>query len=780
LANLRQWADQGWLRRLDSALAALLAELEPEASPTLLVSAALLAQMEGRGHTCLPLAPIVDDAQTLLDWPPAAHAALQAVWVELPDTLAHWLDALRASTLVRVVIKEHKDQPPQSDQGQPLVLSGTPAAPLLYLRRYWLQEQQLAQALWQRAAQHRTVDEAAARQWLDRLFDPASPSGKVAIAIPSLAPPGGTATAPQDAATADTMDWQKLACALTLRADLTVITGGPGTGKTYTAARLLALLFAMAPQAQRLRVALAAPTGKAAARLRQSIDSALQELSARLEPVPTPSAGAEPQASLDAGLNLAAFAQRIGAARTLHALLGARPDTRQFRFNASTPLDVDIVIVDEASMVHLEMMAALVQALPPGAKLILLGDKDQLASVEAGAVLGDLCRDAGAGQYDAATARYAQALTGGRLAPEFLADESQGKGSPTPQQGDAHGSTQQSPFAEPPGPPHAEASSASNLGAKYSPPKGATSALVQQTVMLRHSRRFGGQIGKLATAVNAGNATAALALLANDTSGTLHASPEHKVQAVLRLAVHGRPDAPACYADYLRLVQAGPGATQRSGAQAVQAGGVASAQAGDELAAKEAHSAWATAVLRAFDRFRLVCAVHEGDWGTRSLNLAVQLALTEAGLLKARGEWFVGRPAMVTRNDSALGVFNGDVGITLPALNPGAALRVYFLDGDTLRSVASSRLPHVETAFAMTVHKCQGSEFLHTALVLPGADARVLTRELVYTGITRARERFTLLQAQPGALAAAIARPSQRASGLALQLALAGSAPGAA
>ncbi len=720
LTTLRLWADQGWLRRLDSALAALLAELEPDANPTLLVSAALLAQMEGRGHTCLPLAPVVKDAQALLDWPPAAHAALQSVWMELPPKLALWLDALRASSLVRVVFNEHKNQPPQSDQGQPLVLAGTAAAPLLYLRRYWLQEQQLAQALWQRAAQHSAVDEAAARQWLDRLFDPSPAGGQVVASTASLAAPGA-ATAPQDAATAHAMDWQKMACAVALRADLTVITGGPGTGKTYTAARLLALLFAMAPQAQRLRVALAAPTGKAAARLRQSIDSALQELGARLGPVPDQAATGEHQTTETTGLNLAAFAQRIGAARTLHALLGARPDTRQFRFNASTPLDVDIVIVDEASMVHLEMMAALVQALPPGAKLILLGDKDQLASVEAGAVLGDLCRDAGAGQYDAATTRYAQALTGCRLAPEFLA-------------GGADGTTGAS-------------NGASNTGT--------ASALAQQTVMLRHSRRFGGQIGKLATAVNAGDATAALALLANDAAGTLHASPEHKVQAVLRLAVHGRPDAPACYADYLRLVQAGPGAS-----------------GGDPQAA---HSAWATAVLRAFDRFRLVCAVHEGDWGTRSLNLAVQHALTEAGLLKARGEWFVGRPAMVTRNDSALGVFNGDVGITLPALDAGAALRVYFLDGDTLRSVASSRLPHVETAFAMTVHKCQGSEFLHTALVLPGADARVLTRELVYTGITRARERFTLLQAQPGALAAAIARPSQRASGLALQLALTGS-----
>ena len=762
LTTLRLWADQDWLRRLDSALAALLAELEPDASPTLLVSAALLAQMEGRGHTCLPLAPVVKDAQALLDWPPTAQAALQAVWIELPGTLTLWLDALRTSTLVRVVFKDNSNQPPQSDQGQPLVLAGTPTAPLLYLRRYWLQEQQLAQALWQRAAQHSAVDEAAARQWLDRLFDPVVASAQPATSAPSLGPKGAAAVAP-DAATADTMDWQKMACAVALRADLTVITGGPGTGKTYTAARLLALLFAMAPQAQRLRVALAAPTGKAAARLRQSIDSALQELGARLGQLPAQAASGDLQATQSPGLNLAAFAQRIGAARTLHALLGARPDTRQFRFNASTPLDVDIVIVDEASMVHLEMMAALVQALPPGAKLILLGDKDQLASVEAGAVLGDLCRDAGAGQYDAATARYAQALTGCRLAPEFLAGGSDGAGRPTP--------------------PHSEGNSASNISAAQTQsPKG--SALAQQTVMLRHSRRFGGQIGKLATAVNVGDAASALALLTHDSSGTLHASPEHKVQALLRLAVHGRPDAPACYADYLRLVQAGPGATKHSGAQevqevqAVQAGGVASAQAGDELAAKEAHSAWATAVLRAFDRFRLVCAVHEGDWGTRSLNLAVQLALTEAGLLKARGEWFVGRPAMVTRNDSALGVFNGDVGITLPAPGPAAALRVYFLDGDTLRSVASSRLPHVETAFAMTVHKCQGSEFLHTALVLPGADARVLTRELVYTGITRARERFTLLQAQPGALAAAIARPSQRASGLALQLALAGSGSG--
>ena len=662
LATLRSWADAGWLRRHDRAMAALLLELDPHARPALLVSAALLAHMEGRGHTCLPLATIATNPRAALDWPQTAQGPVQQLWQSLPASVAPWMAELQSSALVRCM--EPHAAAVQSDQGQPLVLAGTPDAPLLYLRRYWLQEQQLTLALAQRTAARSVVDEAAARQWLDRLFDPV---------------PGAQTPTPEAG-----MDWQKMACAVALRAKLTVITGGPGTGKTYTAARLLALLYAMAPQPQQLRVALAAPTGKAAARLRQSIDSALQDLSGR------------------AGLDLAAFAQRMGAARTLHSLLGARTHTRQLRFHVGNPLDVDVVIVDEASMVHLEMMAALLAALPSHATLVLLGDKDQLASVEAGAVLGDLCRGVGQAQYDADTARYAQALTGCTLDAAWIA-------------------------------PANSSEALSNL-------------LAQQTVMLRHSRRFGGNIGTLARAVNAGDAVLATQVLAQDPAGTVMANPVHQVQAVVQLAVQGRAGAAACYADYLRLVQAGP------------------ATSGD---AQAAHTAWATAVLKAFDRFRLVCAVHEGEWGTRSLNLAVQQALAQAGWIKPRGEWFVGRPAMVTRNDAELGVFNGDVGITLPALDPAAALRVYFLDGDTLRSVASSRLPQVETAFAMTVHKCQGSEFLHTALVLPGVDARVLTRELVYTGITRARECFTLLHAQPGALQAAIARPTQRASGLA-------------
>jgi exodeoxyribonuclease V alpha subunit len=206
----------------------------------------------------------------------------------------------------------------------------------------------------------------------------------------------------------------------------------------------------------------------------------------------------------------------------------------------------------------------------------------------------------------------------------------------------------------------------------------------------------------------------------------------------LALGAHGQPS----YADYLRLMQVGP--------------------TGQGI---DTHSAWVRSVLQAFERFRILCAVHQGDWGTQGLNAAVQKALADFGLLKVTGEWFAGRPVMVTRNDAQLGVFNGDVGVVLP--NHEGKLKVWFLDGEALRSVSVMRLAQVETAFVMTVHKSQGSEFEHTALVLPPGGAEVLSRELVYTGITRAREQFTLLEAEAGLLEAAMARPSARASGLA-------------
>ena len=635
---LHTWAEQGLLRRIDSALAEQLHRLDPQAPAALLVAAAVLAQMEGRGHTCLPLQALCEAPAELLVWPTLwleGPLGLKALWAQLPQGLAAWLPQLQATSL------RASDAP---DAGQPLVLGGTPDAPLLYLRRYAGYEQRVGQGLLQRAGESLPVPQALAREWLDRFFAPRAD-----------------------------LDWQKMACAVALRARLSVITGGPGTGKTYTAARLLALLLALHQGDSPLRVALAAPTGKAAARLKQSIDKALNDL-----PVPA-----------DAGLDLKSLVERMGPARTLHSLLGARPDTRQFRHHAANPIDVDVLIVDEASMVHLEMMDALLQALPPHARLVLLGDKDQLASVEAGAVLGDLCRDAAQGLYSAETAAFVQSVTGQSLALEYPWD-------------------------------------------------GKPSALAQQTVMLRESRRFGGPIGQLALAVNAGDALAARAALQSPVAHGVQALAGASPQAICELACG--QSGQASYADYLQCLAKRP--------------------------AEGAHAEWVKSVLLAFDRFRILCAVRQGEWGTEGLNAAVQKALADRGWLKVQGEWFEGRPIMVTRNDAQVGVYNGDVGLVLP--NVRGDLKAWFLDGDDLRSVSVMRLAHVETAFAMTVHKSQGSEFWHTALVLPPGGAEVLSRELVYTGITRAREAFTLVEAQTELLEAAIARPSVRASGLRL------------
>ena len=654
LTALQRLSDAGLLRRLDSALAAFVHSQDPGAQPALLVAAAVLAQMEGRGHSCLPLAALVARPNDVLAWPREAQPLLAALWSQLPPRLDDWLAALQRSPVVRAMPVENAVDNAVGD-GRPLVLQTGPE-PLLYLRRYWDYERCVAAHIARRTQVGAVPDTDEVRGWLDRLFGPSS---------------------------AVKTDWQRLACALALRGRLSVITGGPGTGKTYTAARLLALLFATAPDAQQLRVALAAPTGKAAARLKQAIDASLLDL----------------KGSVDGELDLDALVQRMGAARTLHSLLGARPDTRYFRHHAGNPLDVDVLIVDEASMIHLEMMAALLQALPPTARLILLGDKDQLASVEAGAVLGDLCRDAQAGCYLPATCAYAESATGQRIPAEFTAT-------------------------------------------------GAALPLAQHTVMLRESRRFGGPIGQLALAVNRGDAPAAQALLAEHTrlgaDAVLWAQQGGAAQRIAETAVRGRGQQ-ASYAAY-----------------AAQLGRWHS----DRPQTQQEHEDWVCGVLNAFDRFRLLCAVREGDWGVAGLNRAVEAALQAGGVIRKEGEWYAGRPVMVTRNDAQLGVSNGDIGMALPGFADPSRLRVYFLQGDKLHAVSTARLAQVETAFAMTVHKSQGSEFEHTALVLSAQGGNVLNRELVYTGITRARQAFTLWTEVPGLLASAIASPTQRSSGL--------------
>ena len=631
-AEVDALTEAGELRRLSSAFARFIGSVGP-ASPGLALACVLLSELEGRGHSCLMLAELAGDPVALMGWSAEQWRALAGACGALPKTVKAWRALLGGADQVW--------QAGEFSFDQPLVLDGE----RLYLRRYWRDETLVATSIAARARAPSPLaaDYGQVRGWLDVLF-------------------------PQPSA--DGPDWQKLACAIAMRGSVAIITGGPGTGKTYTVARLLALLFAVAPDAGGQRIALAAPTGKAAARLKQSIDKALTELADKV----------------GATLPLRELTSRMGAARTLHSLLGARPDTRAFAHHHGNPLDVDVLIVDEASMVHLEMMAALLDALPAGAMLVLLGDKDQLASVEAGAVLGDLCHDAQASGYDAATLAYALAASGEAIPPQL---------------------------------------------------QGAGGALAQQTVMLRHSRRFGGPIGQLALAVNSGDVARAEEVLRAGFDAVRwieQAQQEH----VLLLALAG-------YRPYLELIAVGEGSGADPGA---------------------GHDAWVRRVLQSFESFRLLCAVREGEWGVGGLNTAIEQRLASARLIRLRGEWYVGRPVMVTRNDYGTRVFNGDIGLTLADPARPDSLRVYFLEGDEVRSVLATRLRHVETAYAMTVHKSQGSEFAHTVLVLPKTGGAMLARELVYTGITRASRQFTLVSPASAVLAEAIGRKTQRASGL--------------
>ncbi|MCK6386553.1 MAG: exodeoxyribonuclease V subunit alpha [Zoogloea sp.] len=656
LALLERWAEHGWLRTLDVAFASFLAREAPDAPPLLILAAALASHQLGRGHACLDLAHTLADPGFALSLPPEG-ADDSADPLPLPAavldgvSLAGWQQALRHPQLVG-----------DGAGDTPLVGVG----PRLYLRRYWQYEQSVRAAIDARLAAPPALPEAALRGALGVLFPPA--------------------------AGAPSPDWQKLACALAARSAFAIVTGGPGTGKTTTVVRLLAVLQALAiagTDARPLRIRLAAPTGKAAARLNESIAGAV----ARLDLAALPDGEAVREAI-------------PVEVTTLHRLLASRPDTRHFRHHAGNPLPVDVLVVDEASMVDLEMMAAVLAALPPGARLVLLGDKDQLASVEAGAVLGELCRRAQQGHYTADTVAWLAGVTGEEVGAELI---------------------------DPAGRP-----------------------LDQAVAMLRHSYRFGGEsgIGQLAAAVNAGSVDGVRRALAHGHADLSRLVLADEGEAALRrLVIDGIPrqDGPLGYRHYLDVVR-----SQRPPAGTDQAG----------------LDAWAARVLAAHGQFQLLCALRRGQWGVEGLNRRIAGWLREAGLIGAAEGWYAGRPVLVTRNDYGLGLMNGDIGITLalPGPDGDGPLRVAFPAGDGsggIKWVQPSRLQAIETVYALTVHKSQGSEFTHTAMALPERLNPILTRELVYTGITRAKRWFSLVEAgSAGVLEQAVGRRVLRVSGL--------------
>ncbi|AIR89368.1 exodeoxyribonuclease V subunit alpha [Pseudomonas cremoricolorata] len=657
---LQRWVERGWLRPLDVALVRFLAEHAASAQPLVLLAAALTSHQLGHGHVCLDLAQTLAEPDFALSLPPEGEDSHtveilpSSVMAEVQ--LGPWLDALNASSLVA--------QGEHGPHDRPLVLSGE----RLYLRRYWTYERAVQSSLHKRLALPVEV--------------PDDLPTRLAALFPPTAEPR--------------IDWQKLACALATRAALSIITGGPGTGKTTTVVRLLALLQGPRVAAERpLRIRLAAPTGKAAARLTESIGAQVQSLD--VDP---------------------AIKARIPTeVTTVHRLLGSRPGTRHFRHHRGNPLPLDVLVVDEASMIDLEMMANLLEALPPKARLVLLGDKDQLASVEAGAVLGDLCRDAEAGFYSPATWAWLETVNGERLDASGL------------REGDEQ-----------------------------------RHVLAQQVVMLRHSRRFaeGSGIGELARAVNEqrpADARRALAhtQFADITSCRLLGEQDTALDRLLvNGSAQGRSQA-AGYRSYFDTLQ-----RQRPPATTALA--------------DPAWQHWAAAVLSAFDRFRILCAVRKGPWGVEAINQRATRALQAAGLIEGDHPWYEGRPVLITRNDYGLGLMNGDIGITLrlpeAEHSERLTLRVAFPRNDGqggVRLVLPSRLNDVETVYAMTVHKSQGSEFEHTALILPDVLNPVLTKELVYTGITRARTWFTLVEPRVGVFEEAVKRRVRRLSGLMLE-----------
>ena len=529
------------------------------------------------------------------------------------------------------LIASHVAAAPDDNTASPLVVD---ADGRVYLRRYFEYERRLAQRL-------------------------------VALQrAPSRAVDAATSTLLRAAFPHKDAEGQRLAAALALTRPLALISGGPGTGKTTTIVHVLACLIAQDPD---VRIKLAAPTGKAAARMQQAIR--------------------ERAATLPDGQRTRLPTEAF----TVHRLLGARPGEPRFRHDAQHPLAIDVLVVDEASMLDLALAAKLVDAVPPGARIVLCGDKDQLAAVEAGAVFAELTK--------------AQAWSPAGIAA--LA---------------------------------ATTDIASNtIGARVAKPG---SALDDSVLWLRENFRFSAVsgIGRAAAAINAGDAEALLATLREGTARWIDDGARTPSETLLQAIDDG-------FAGYVAAVRAH--------------------RAHDDSAAASTEAA---TVLAAFERFRVLCAEREGPRGVAGINAAVARRLfgqVAAGPAADEG-WYAGRPVIVLRNDPTLRLFNGDVGIALARHDD--TLAVWFPDpSGGLRAIAPPRLPEHATAFAATVHKSQGSEYTAVLLVLPAGVSRAVTRELLYTAVTRARASAAIA-ADANALASGVQNPTRRVSGLAARL----------
>jgi len=611
---LRAFNEAGVLAPADVHVATRLGRLAQIDDEAVRLAIALAVRGPRLGHVCVDLAtiagtvaPDVEDGGDIaaLPWPP-------------PQT---WVAAAAACALVAVGDAPH-------DADRPLRLVGT----TLYLDRYWREERRVAADLEALARPAGDVDAAALAAGVARLF------------------------------AGQTDGRQALAAACAVLRGLAVIAGGPGTGKTTTVARVVALLLEQAEAAGTPPplVALAAPTGKAAARLQEAVREAAGEL-------PTTAAVRERLLALEAS--------------TLHRLLGWRPgSTSRFRHDRANRLPHDLVIVDETSMLSLSLMARLVEAVRPAARLVLVGDPGQLTSIEAGVVLGDVVGPAPDGLRMSAQQRARLRRATGH-----------------------------------------------DVVAADAP---AQAAVADGIVVLRRVHRYGGAIARLAEAIRRGDADAAVAALA--------AAPQEIAWS----------DADAATPDGAGAIAALRAALVDAATAVIDA-----ARAGD--------APLALARLRAF---RLLCAHRRGPHGVATWTAQIEGWLAhDVDRPEPAGAWYPGRPLLVTENDHGLRLYNGDTGVVVSAGDGRVAAAFDRAGGPVL--LPPGRLATVETAYAMTVHKSQGSQFGTAGVLLPPPASPILTRELLYTAVTRARARLVLVGTE-AAVRAAIARPAARASGL--------------
>jgi exodeoxyribonuclease V alpha subunit len=608
--NIRYLHANSLLQDIDTKFSNLMTALSGDAaSEELALAAALVSNTTaGEKHICFDLEAGADQPLAALfsEVPEKMVPRLQRT--RTPDTRA-WIAKLKASPVVGA-----------PGEYRPLVLD---ARNRLYLYRYWDYERKLARAIQDRAGLRRSpVDRDILRTGLDRYFPPRE----------------------------QTPDWQKVAAYAAVTGNLCIISGGPGTGKTHTVTNILALLL---EQDEALRMAVCAPTGKAAARIQETIRKAKQVLACPPELLP----------------------KIPEAATTIHRLMGVKRGSPHFYHDRHHQLPVDVLIVDEASMVSMALMTKLLLATSAACRVILLGDRNQLASVEAGAVLGDICAAADTGSFSKAFCEQYAIDSGDDIIPSCAAGNA---------------------------------------------------VLSDCAVELKFSYRFDEKsaIGAVSRTVNSGDAAAAMEIMATDTTGTIAKKP--------------LPDPGELEDQLAALLDTGYAGLFR-------APGVAQA-------------------FTALETFRILCSHRRGPYGIEGINRLMETILQKKGLIDTREQYYPGRPIMINRNDYNLGLYNGDVGIIWP--DETAAPRAWFPDQTGgFQALAPARLPAHETVYAMTIHKSQGSEFDRVVMILPATTAPIFTRELIYTGITRAR-RAVEIWTNDDIFKAAVRARVERRSGL--------------